>query len=61
MPNKPIIETVTVERPVTGAVLDLIRFARVIAKVSTEQMNDDEYMVEAARAYLEQQYGDEHG
>ena len=60
--TKPLTEKVTIERPVTGTVLELIRFARSVASNSTpEQIADDDYMIRRANNYWEHHHGDEHG
>ena len=61
MADKPVMETVTQTRPVTGVILDLVQFARSLGLITPEQLADDAYLVKRANAYWEQQHGDEHG
>ena len=60
--DKPLTEKVTIERPVTGTILELIRFARAVASSATpEQIADDDYMIRRANNYWDYHHGDEHG
>ena len=53
-----ITETVTVEREVTGVVMDLVNFARSLAPITPELLANDEYMVRSARDYWDRHHGE---
>lgn len=60
--TKILTEKVTIEMPVTGTILELIRFARSVASsASQEEIDNDDYMIRAANNYWDQHHGDEHG
>lgn len=55
---KPLYETVTVKRQVTGVIADLVHFARSLANRDIKAMSDEE-LVNAANAYWDNQHGED--
>ena len=55
---KPLTETVTVKREVTGVIADLVNFAK---KISLHDINDlsDEQLIKMARDFWESQHGED--
>jgi len=59
MPNKPIVETTTTTKEVTGVIADLIGFARHCSQSYTSKhINDDTFMLEKAREYWDRNHGE---
>jgi hypothetical protein len=54
----PLEETVTVRRPVSPRIADLVYFARSLAGKDIKSMTDDE-LIAAANAYWDAAHGDD--